>query len=474
MLLTPHIDSSNNVPAYIQLYQYIKQEIILGHISINEKLPSVRVLANHLGLSRTTVENAYQQLLAEGYIYSKPQKGYYVNLIEEGFFVTINKKNATQSLRSFEETDYHYDFKQEYVEDTNFDFHLWKKYINEVINYQKDLLYTYGYPQGEPTLIKQIVKYIHRTRGVNANENNIVVGAGVQPLLNMLSVLLKKLGFNKMAMEEPGFNRAKSIFVDNDFDMFPLEVTDSGINLNDLKEHVKLCYISPSHQFPTGTVMLVDTRLKLIKWAYENKGYIIEDDFNSELRYEGVPIPAMQGLDPHDIVIYLGSFSTVLVPSIRISYMVLPDILMMTYQNEKTSYVQTASKLEQLALAKMMETGDFDRHVRRIKNRYAKKSEYTIKCVQQYLGEFVDIIGTNSGLNILLKLKIKGEENEIIKKLKENSIHIGSVNEYRMNPNLNTMPILILNFRGISSEKILDGIKKMNEVLSEFKPLPVK
>lgn len=469
MLFTLHLDSKANAPTYIQLYHYIKNEIITNKMSIGEQLPSVRVLANHLGLSRTTIENAYQQLVAEGYIYSKPQKGYYVNRLEEGLFSIIQKDKQSSHLINHTQEKYTYDFKQEYVEDENFNFDIWKKHINDIINFNKDKLYTIGEIQGEPILIKQIVKYIHRTRGVNSNENNVVIGAGIQPLLNILSVILKEEGFKKIGMEEPGFNRAKNIFTDNNIELIPLEITDSGVNMQTLiQNQIKLCYVSPSHQFPTGTVMLVDSRLKLIKWAYENNGYIIEDDYNSELRYEGMPIPAMQGLDPHNIVIYLGSFSTVLVPSIRVSYMILPDELMCKFLNQKIRYAQTASKLEQLALAKMMESGDFERHIRKIKNRYAKKSEYTIKCILKHLGNSVDIVGTNSGLNILLKLKIRVDESIIVEELKKEGINIASMNEYRMNALENAFPILILNFRGISSSKISEGIIRINHVLTRY------
>ncbi|PKM95483.1 MAG: hypothetical protein CVU84_05295 [Firmicutes bacterium HGW-Firmicutes-1] len=465
MELTPLINYQDKVPMFMQLYQYMKNEIISNRLTVNDQLPSVRKLSSHLGISRTTVENAYQQLLAEGYIYSMPQRGYYVNQLE-GIFTQTTKKNVNFLQNQEEMHSYVYDFKSEYVEEKNFDFNNWKKHLNFIINYQQEKLYTFGSVQGEEALIQAIVKYVHRTRGVNASESNIIIGAGVQPLLNILSLILKKDNIHEIAMEDPGFSRAKDVFLDNNIKILPLEVNEKGIHIKQLENmNTRLCYVSPSHQFPTGTVMLIDTRSKLLKWANENKGYIIEDDYNSELRYEGKPIPAMQGLDQHDRVIYLGSFSTVLVPAIRISFMILPDELMNCYHKDKNKYAQTASKLEQLALANMMDTGDFEKHIRKIRINYSKKNEYTIKCIESTLQGKVEIVGMNSGLNILLKLKSNKDERLIIEKLKKEGVHIAGISEYRMQLAKNDNPILILSFRGIDQDKIKEGIIKISNIL---------
>lgn len=468
MELTPYIDFEKKTAAYIQLYNYIKDEIINNKLSANEQLPSIRKLSNHLGISRTTVENAYQQLMAEGYIYSKSQKGYYVSVLDKSYLKELNETNISYK-KSNKSSKYIFDFKSEYVENKNFNMSVWKKHLNYVINYQNEQLYTYASTQGEASLINNISKYIRRTRGVNANEDNIIVGAGVQPLLNILSTILKQKDINRIGMEDPGFNRAKNIFLDNNIDIEPLEVTTGGISMDKLFEgNIRLCYVSPSHQFPTGTVMLIDSRSKLIIWAKKAKGYIIEDDYNSELRYEGQPIPAMKSLDKYDRVIYLGSFSTVLIPSIRISFMILPDSLMKIYNKNKEKYVQTSSKIEQLALASMMESGDFEKHIRRIRNNYSKKSELTIKIIQKYLKNIVEVVGINSGLNILLKLKVNKDEKEVVEYLKRSGINISGILEYTIKPLSNHSPILVLSFRGINSNQIEEGILELSRKLKEI------
>lgn len=469
MELTPHLEHNQAVPIYIQLYKYIKNEIINNNLLVDDLLPSVRNLSKHLGISKTTVENTYQQLLAEGYIYSMPQKGYYVSDIQ--MFAKKPSKsdiNKRTFLNKIDKKEFKYDFKSEYVEESNFNLYNWKKHLNYVINYNSKKLYSFGDFQGEEVLRKAIVKYIHRTRGVNADENNLVIGAGVQPLLQILSSILKKNDIKKIAVEDPGFNRAKNIFEHNEFELQPIEITEKGININQLeRSDARLCYVSPSHQFPTGTVMLIDTRNRLINWANNNNAYIIEDDYNSELRYEGKPIPAMQGIDQNERVIYLGSFSTVLIPAIRISFMLLPRDLFRLYQKDKTKYAQTASKLEQLALANMMESGDFEKHIRKIRKNYAKKSEFTLKTVNKHLNDMVNVMDAGSGLNILLKLKYFFNEKKLLEILRTYSINISGISEFSLIEKKEN-PILILSFRGINIENIEKGILKLKDVLNEI------
>lgn len=466
MELIINLDKSKEDPLYVQLYSHIKKEIINKRIKRDEKLPSVRRLSKYLNISKTTVENAYQQLLAEGYIYSKPQKGYFANYIESDFIKNDDKFEDIYDYVEDYNHHYKYDYKSEYVEEENFDFNTWKKHINYVINYNKEQLYTYGNVQGERVLREEILRYVYRTRGVICSSNNIIIGAGVQPLLNVLSLVMKKDKIQDFAIEDPGFNRAKDIFINNGFNIKPIKVTQKGIDIERLlKEDVRLCYVSPSHQFPTGTVMPVNMRSKLIKWAKEKDGYIIEDDYNSELRYEGKPIPAMQSLDKSR-VIYLGSFSTVLVPSIRISFIIVPDKIMNLYSDDLKKHTQTSSKIEQLALARMMKEGDFERHIRKIRKNYAKKNEYTLKTIRKYMGDKVEVISKNSGLYILIKIKNnKLSEEEFINIAKEKEIALSSIWEHSIIKYVDYKGIFLLSFRGIKTKEIDDSIKLLSNLI---------
>lgn len=463
--LVPSLDNNNSQPLYVQLYKYIKDEIMNDRIDENEKLPSIRQLSKNLHISRTTIENAYQQLLVEGYVYSIPKSGYFASSFDKKFVNDIEEQ--TQSIMIEQPCDaILYDFKNEYVEEDNFDFNLWKKYINQIFNYETQKLYTVTHAQGELELRKEIIKYVRRSRGVSGSIDRIIIGGGVQYLLNILSTILKKNNIIKCAFEDPGFNRAKNIFSHNDFDILPIPVNDKGIDLDILSQSdAKLCYVSPSHQFPTGSVMSINQRIKLLKWAKENNGYIIEDDYNSELRYYGKPIPSMQSFDKDGKVIYLGSFSTVLVPSIRISYMILPMNLYKLYNESKYRYTQTASKTEQLALAKFMNDGMFEKHIRKLKKNYAKKNQLIIGAVKKYMGNNVKIGGVDSGLHLLLQLQTDLIESEVINKALENKIRISGISEYRIINKDYKNPIILLSYRGISIHKIDEAINLLSKII---------
>lgn len=464
MDLMPNLGMENGQPLYVQLYRYIREEIIQGRLEQDEKLPSIRRLSKSLAISRTTIENAYQQLLVEGYLYSLPQKGYYVSAFDKTY-VNHQETQVVGHPQARIEDSIQYDFKNEYVEVHNFDFNLWRKYMNRVLNYDSHKLYKANHIQGEEELRQEIVRYLRRSRGVTAEPHQIIVGSGGQYLLNILSTLLKQMHIRECAFEDPGFNRAKNIFIHNDFNIVPIPVEAQGLNLEVLRQsQAKLCYVSPSHQFPTGMVMSIDQRIQLLKWASDNKGYIIEDDYNSELRYSGKPIPSMQSFDKDNRVIYLGSFSTVLVPAIRISYMILPNGLFDLYHQNKYRYTQTTSKTEQLALATFMGEGMFEKHIRRLKKNYAKKNTAIIQAVRTYMDEHVTIGGMDSGLHLLLTIKTSLTEQEIVKMAYHKAMLLFGMSEYRIAPREDPNPIMILSYRGIPSEKIDEAIKLLKEI----------
>ena len=459
------IDLDNNIekPLYVQLYEYLQDAVINNRIIQDEKLPSVRYLAKYLKLSKTTIENAYQQLLAEGYIYSIPQKGYYANNIEAGYIKTKNDKSTIEKNKTLIPL-IKYDYKNEYVEKESFDFIVWKKHINHVINHKKDELCQYGNIYGEVGLRREISRYVYRTRGVISSYDNIIIGAGIQSLLSITSVIMKKNGFIDFAIEDPGFNRAKDVYSNNGYNIYPIKISENGIDLKSLyNSKAKICYVSPSYQFPMGTVMTIKERINLIKWANDVNGYIIEDDFNSELRYEGKPIPAMQNLS-NERVIYIGSFSTVLIPSLRVSYMILPDILLEEFENEKNSFTQTASKIEQLALESMMKDGDFDRHIRRARKRYSIKNEVIRKTIKKYLGDRVELIENNSGYYILFSFPCKNEK-EFINEANSIGIDLNSILNNSINYYGEYKGIFMLSFRGIDIEKIDESIKALAQIV---------
>ena len=296
--------SENSEFLYIQLYEAIKCDILSGAMTAGEKLPSLRSLSKELGISLTTTELAYNQLLVEGYVTSKPQSGYYVAAInpEGGSITGLKEKSVPANL-----DDYTFD-ETPYITDLScFDFVKWKKCAARVFNDYSGLLLFESDPQGEPALRYEISKYIYRFRGVTASPDRIVIGAGTQQITSHLSRILLKMGISHVSLEAPGYLPVQSMFRDAGFNVSHIPVAKDGIDISKLPANISSAvYVSPSNQFPTGAVMPVGRRYELLDWATENDSIIIEDDYDSELRYFGKPVPAMQGLDKHNRVVYLG------------------------------------------------------------------------------------------------------------------------------------------------------------------------
>ncbi|HAS73555.1 MAG TPA: hypothetical protein DCS67_05370, partial [Clostridiales bacterium UBA8960] len=308
-------------PKYIQLYEYIRKEIELGNLKNREKLPSVRMLSKMLSISKVTVENAYSQLLVEGYIESKNKSGYYVMEFEAdelGQFKKHLKAIEPQEIQALDATLYNTDG----TEENAFNFSEWKKAINLVLEYETKALLSYGEPQGELCLRREIARFVHQSRGGVCKPEQIIIGAGIQYLFGLIATGFKN-DFLKVAFEYPGFSKGMVVFEDYGYQMEKIRVEKDGIDVKMLEASgARIVYVSPSHQYPTGSIMSIKKRLQLLDWAAKNHAYIIEDDYDSLLRYEGYPVPALQGLGEGEHVIYVGSFSKLLIPSLRISFMI--------------------------------------------------------------------------------------------------------------------------------------------------------
>jgi len=393
-------NNSKGHPLYIQLYEYLKNEITQGGIAAGEKLPSLRRISTDLSISITTSEQAYSQLLVEGYIISKPQSGYYVADIygsqaRQG--IEITDVHELTEL-AFDEYQYKYDL-------ACFDFAKWKKCTSKVFNEYSHLLLFESDTQGEAALRFEISKYVYSSRGVICKPEQIVIGAGTQQLTSHLCRIMRKMNIGHVATEDPGYVPVQNIFRDHGFGITRIPVASDGIMIEKLPVNIpSAVYVSPSNQFPTGSVMPVGKRYQLLNWAQDNNSIIIEDDYDSELRYFGKPIPALQGLDTDSRVVYLGSFSSTLFPAIKISYMVLPGEMADIFSSIKTDYTQTCSKTEQLTLALFMEDGLYYTNIKKLRTLYAQKLQTAVAAFEKYGGGFVAARNTNSGINIILKV----------------------------------------------------------------------
>lgn len=405
--IIPVFDYQSTNPLYLQLYTYIKNAILENSIKPAEKLPSLRTLSKNLGLSLTTIELAYNQLLVEGYINSKPQSGYYVNQIFEGMGATI-KPNSSDIHNDIPLlfSDSSTSSENSYYDLSCFDFIKWKKCMNKVLTEYSPLLLHEGDPKGEISLRYEISKYVYQSRGVICNPDQIVIGAGTQQIMSLLCNILIKMGIKHVAIEEPGYLPVRNIFRDRNFAMTPVAVGKEGINISKLPSNIQAAvYVSPSNQFPTGYVMPIGKRYKLLEWATNNNSIIIEDDYDSELRYFGKPIPSLQGLDSNQRVVYLGSFSSTLFPSIKISYMIIPPNMAQIFDTIVGDYTQTCSKTEQLTLAIYMEKGLYQTNIKKLRSLYSQKLQAAVSALNKYGSGFIKPINSSSGINMIINVK---------------------------------------------------------------------
>lgn len=459
--ITINLDKSASQPIYQQLYEYFKNEIISGHLEAKSKLPSIRELSKSLKISKTTVETTYHQLYVEGYIKSRPKVGYFVNAITHNPFQYLPKKNIKSFIREEKST---YDFGHDHIDLESFDFSLWKKYLNRALMNNKEQFLNYGSFQGEEPLRIEIAKYVHNSRGVICRPDQIIIGAGVQSLLNILCGILKS-NFMSIGFEDPGFNQARHIFSDHDFNVIPINLDSDGINIERLeKSRAQMVYISPSHQFPTGATMPIAKRLKLLNWAHKNQTLIIEDDYDSELRYVGRPVPSLQGLSSGKNVIYLGTFSKILLPAIRISYMILPEDLKEKYQDKMGKYNQSSSKIEQLALALFMRDGYLEKHIRKLRKTYGNKNQILLKTLEDIMGNKINIMGQESGLHFLLEIKTSYSSEEIANLAKKVGVKVIPISNFFMKGDSHNYPLVLLSYGGIPIEDIKPAVELLNKV----------
>lgn len=389
---------------YLQVYDYYKNLILSGKLLENTKMPSIRKCSEQLGLSRTTIESAYLCLAADGYIISKPQSGYYVTPRP----AKNSTKDASQpKVMHNEKKDILYNFTSNNVDADSFDFNLWRRYIKNTLRHDNRML-TYGEAQGEYELREAICNYVMNKRNAVCRPENIVIGAGSQALLNILCPLIKDR--NGVCFHDTKFAQGMVIF------------EDYGFEIKKNKEDADILYMTPSHMTSLGDVMSSTKRVTMLRESAKNNRLIIEDDYNNEFRYFSKPIPCLQGLAGGENVVYLSTFSKLLLPSIRLSFMILPDDLLEIYENKKALYNQTASKSEQLALCQFLRDGHLDSQIRKLKRLYSNKARLLASELEKTFGNDVTIDMGESVFLLHLKIKCNMTGIELQEKAKKAGI----------------------------------------------------
>lgn len=523
-LLVP-IDAKSNKPLYEQIYAHIRREIRSGGLKTGERLPSTRTLAEHLKVSRSTTQMAYDQLVAEGYAEARPYRGYFVARLEElaeagprmeepvngsgengdfgvdltvcdgGFGTDLAAGDGTVlsgKVDSFgmdlpdESGDFGtdlaagsgetgagggdwIDFSPRGIDLDSFPFNTWRKLIRTTLIDDNREFFHSGDHQGDRRFREAIGGYLHSARGVNCRPEQIIIGAGSEYLLMLLSLILGT--DRRIAMEDPTYIQAYRVFSSLGYPVIPLEMDDWGMEPGRLERSgADVAYVMPSHQYPTGIVMPVGRRQELLRWASDTRGgqdrYLIEDDYDSEFRYKGKPIPALQGMDRKERVIYMGTFSKAIAPAIRVSYMVLPPGLLRRYRSVAGFYASTVSRIDQNVLYQFMAQGHFERHLNRMRAIYRAKHDAMLGAIRPLERDF-DLSGENAGLHILLTDRWGRTEEELIEKAAEAGVGVYGLSRYYIRSDTDHRPAtIVIGYASLDEKQIRAGGEKLVEALS--------
>ena len=466
-------------PLYEKIYEYIKNEIVDGKISKGEKLPSTRLLAKNLSVSRSTVELAYDQLLAEGYIEAEPYRGYFVCDVEALYQLEQRnhmqeKLQAGQDWQPGWKTEIKHgagsskqkeiDFSPYTIDTQNFPYNVWRKLHKNVLLDDREEILLSGDGQGDHELRMAIADYLHQARGVNCVAEQIIIGAGNEYLeLLRAQVLGEK---KTVLMDDPTYLQAYRTFSNMGYLVKNIPAEQGSMPIEAVRrENADILYVMPSHQFPLGTVMPLKQRLELLKWASEKEGrYLIEDDHDSEYRYKGKPIPALQSIDHEEKVIYLGTFSKSIAPSLRISYMVLPQHLLKNYQSYCGFYSTTVSKIQQEVLCGFIRGGYFGRHLNKMRGIYKNKHDFLVSELKKR--PWVEnIAGDNAGLHVLVQVDTQMSEEELCERAAEQGIHLMGISEHYIHKPPVSKPVLLLGYGKPDEKRILEGLNRLEHMI---------
>ncbi len=459
-MLTYSFENKGSDSLYEYLYKQIKADIVNRVLSPDEKIPSKRALAKHLSVSTITVENAYSQLCAEGYLYSVPKSGFYVSDISTRTPPSIEKP-ARHTHMTPAAPEYFADFVNNSTATDTFPFATWTKLLRETMAEQAANLMARSPSAGIMQLRSAIADYLYQFRGMAVKPEQIIIGAGTEYLYGLL---IQLLGHDKIyAVEDPGYQKITKVYRSNHVDSIPIPLDHHGIKVAKLHSSgADILHISPAHHFPTGIVTPISRRYEILSWAAMGERYIIEDDYDSEFRLQGKPIPSLYSIDTSDKVIYINTFSKSLASTIRISYMVLPKPLLNRYNRELSFYSCTVSNFEQYTLAKFIEKGYLEKHINRMRNYYRNLRNTMLSCIKNEPGySGITILEEDAGLHFLLKVDTDINDDILISEAAAQGIHISCLNQYYNTPPEKDSHTIIINYSGIRPSDITEAIKRL-------------
>lgn len=457
------INFDSNQPIYLQIYRHFKQAILDGDIKSGQKLPSTRFLSRDLKIGRNTVENAYAQLVSEGYVESKMGSGYKVLKVNVENKQVVKKRNPSTDRQLPSPSAYRFNFLYGSMALAPFPKTTWRRaLLNADAKMGNKLYTTYGHQQGECGFREVLSNYLSDYRGLQLEADQLLVCAGVEYALTLLSQIFRLKQIEAVAIEEPGYKGARDFFIHHGIKVIPIPVLKDGIDLQVLREaKVKAVYVTPSHQFPTGAVMPIQKRQALLAWAKQNDAYIIEDDYDSELRYSSRPIPSIGSIDGDGRVIYIGTFSKALSPSLRVSYLGLPMALLSCYKAHFVMYQCSVPILIQEALTELIANGHYETHLRKLNVINKRKHNQLILAIKQYLADITIIHGGQAGIHILLEVTNGMSETQLIENAQKSGIILMPASPFWHSLENSSSAMVILAFGNILEEDIDAGIETL-------------
>lgn len=466
-MLTYHLDPHAKTPLYEQLYRAVRADIMSGTLAGGERLPSKRQLAANLRVSQITVETAYSQLLAEGYLTSEPRRGYFVQRQLAVPAAPFHAAAAQAPQRDAPEQACRYDFRTNIVDNGCFPFSTWARLSRSVLSEYSDRLLRATDPCGAAELRAEIVRYLYDFRGISVSPDNILVGAGSEYLMHLV---IQLLGRDRVyALENPGYRKLYQIFAANGITARPIPLDKQGLRADALAaSDASAVYLTPSHHFPLGTVMPAARRLELLRWASAAPDrYIIEDDYDSEFRYASRPIPALGELDRAGRVVYVNTFAKSLAPGLRIGYLVLPDALMARYRAQFSLYSSTVPSFDQHTLAAFMRTGGFERHISRSRKVYQARRDALMAALDRELAGLPhEVSRSEAGLHLLLHMRNGMLEGELIERARAVGVRVYGLSAYYTPPVKPPRATLVLGYAGLTERQIDEAAALLRQAWS--------
>ena len=471
-------------PLYQQLAEELRQAVLQGRLKPNQKLPSSRVLAKSLGISRFTVTQSYEQLLSEGYLEARCGSGTFVcsqlpddclqtesierSSSEPSELTRLSRFGAELTAIKQVEIPQPQDeisFRFDSPATERFPIELWRRLLSRSCHNSSALLNYMPDAAGYFPLRMAISDYLGRSRAVRCSAEQVIIVNGSQQALDLIARLTIDPG-DWVAVEEPGYLDARYCFQGQGAKLHAVTVDSEGLDVETLSQSslpFKLLYVTPSHQFPTGVTLSLSRRLALLQWAQQTGTLILEDDYDSEYRYGERPIPALQGLDRNNTVIYVGTFSKILFPSLRIGYLVVPPEWRSIVSRAKWLCDRQSPTLEQYALTDCITEGHFERHIRRMRHLYNQRRQVLVNALKHYLGSRVTILGENAGIHLMAKIETGWPDDVVIQKAAIVGVGLISAQGYYL-----TAPKtgeFIFGYTQLDETQIEQGIQKLSQVL---------